>query len=114
MASPTLDAFRERLRSYRDDPVGFARDVLDFDPHAGQVAWLENSTLPENAITTGNRWGKSSIAAVKLIWKCAYFVNWTKAVHAAMMRKHEPYMCWNLSHSAQQSKIVWRKAHSLL
>ncbi len=53
-----LADFKRRLEGYRDDPVGFARDILGVDPHPGQVRWLENATSRENALTAGNRFGK--------------------------------------------------------
>ncbi|MCK4225224.1 MAG: hypothetical protein KAX39_08580, partial [candidate division Zixibacteria bacterium] len=47
------------------DSVLFAREFLEIEPHPGQVKWLLNSTKPENALHTGNRWGKSLVQAIK-------------------------------------------------
>lgn len=107
-------AFAERLRKYRDDPVGFCRDVLEMDPHPGQERWLQQSVLGENALTTGNRWGKSHIAAAKTIWKCVYRQGWDAEIKAAMARKHASYRAINVSLTADQAGLVWRKAFGML
>ncbi|MDB5042180.1 MAG: hypothetical protein JWN27_2906 [Candidatus Eremiobacteraeota bacterium] len=107
-------AFAERLKKYRHDPIGFCRDVLDMEPHDGQKRWLEQSTLGENALTTGNRWGKSHIAAAKMIWKCVYRLGWDAEIKAAMARKHAPYRGINVSLTADQAGLVWRKAYGML
>lgn len=114
MADPKLGAFAERLATYRDDPIGFCREVLEMDPHEGQRRWLTNATRAENALTTGNRWGKSEIAAARLIWKCVYRVGWDDAMKAAQAKKHEPYHAINVSLTADQAGLVWRKAYGRL
>jgi hypothetical protein len=114
MATAELAAFAKRLTAYRDDPVGFCRDVLDMEPHEGQQRWLRSSSLGENALTTGNRWGKSHVAAAKLIWKCAYRIGWDDAIRAAMQKKHAPYRTLNVSLTADQAGLVWRKAFGML
>ncbi|MDB5069608.1 MAG: Phage terminase, large subunit [Candidatus Eremiobacteraeota bacterium] len=126
-------AFAERLRRYKDDPIGFCRDVLDMDPHEGQQRWLTESgagqwqpvdvksraltwrwRTSENALTTGNRWGKSHTAAAKRIWKAVYRKGWDDAIKAAMRKKHAPYRGINISLTADQAGLVWRKAFGML
>lgn len=53
-------------RAVHDIPF-FAGEILDITPHPGQDKWLKNSTRPENLLVTGNRWGKSFAAAIKII-----------------------------------------------
>jgi hypothetical protein len=111
----------ERLRAYfrtlaplRNDKAEFCRQVLDFEPHVGQIEWLQNAVKPENALTTGNRWGKSHIGAADLIHHCIYRDGWTWQVQEAMARKHEPYRGINVALSADQSRLVWHKALAML
>lgn len=54
------------------DPDYFARAVLDINLHPGQRRWLERSSRRENALVTGNRWGKSFVSAVKVIHHALY------------------------------------------
>jgi len=113
-ASQRLSAFAQSLRAYRDDPVAFARSVLGVDPHEGQQSWLNNSRSIENALVTGNRFGKSYAAAIKIIWKCVYKSGWNKKTAAEMAAKHEVFHAINVSITADQARLVWTKAHSML
>lgn len=113
-ATAQLEAFAKRIAAYRHDPVAFCREVLDLEPHVGQQTWLEKSTNRENALTTGNRYGKSHIAAAKAIIKCAYRIGWTPEQRARYAKAHENYHAINVSYSADQSKLVWYKAHGML
>jgi len=54
------------------DPVYFAEAFLGVKLHPGQQKWILNSTRRENVLVTGNRWGKSFAAAVKLIHHAVY------------------------------------------
>ncbi len=54
------------------DPSYFAEVVLGVNLHDGQKAWLENSCCRENVLATGNRWGKSFVAAVKIVHHALY------------------------------------------
>ncbi|MFZ5979216.1 MAG: terminase large subunit domain-containing protein [Candidatus Zixiibacteriota bacterium] len=54
------------------DPVYFAAAFLGVELHPGQQKWLLNSRRRENILVTGNRWGKSFAAAVKLIHHAVY------------------------------------------
>ena len=54
------------------DPAFFAARFLGVALHPGQRRWLERSTTRENALVTGNRWGKSFVSAVKLIHHAVY------------------------------------------
>ena len=58
-----------------NDPVEFARQFLEIEPHPGQIKWLRNSTKPENALHTGNRWGKSLVQAIKILHHCIFKIR---------------------------------------
>jgi len=114
ISAEKLAAFAQTVKRLRHDPVGFCREILGFDPHTGQQNWLINSNSTENALVTGNRWGKSHIAAAKAIFKCVYRIGWSLAMRAALDKAHTPYHAINISISADQSRLVWFKAHALL
>ncbi|MGD0052332.1 MAG: hypothetical protein ABSD03_11035 [Vulcanimicrobiaceae bacterium] len=109
-----LEWLAKRLGPFRLDPVGFVRNILEMEPHPGQRLWLVRAYKPENAITTGNRWGKSTIAAAKRIYKATYRLGWTPEIAAAQAKKHELYRSVNVGPTADQSRIVWLKAFGLL
>lgn len=102
------------LAECRDDPVRFCREVLGFDPHEGQERWLQGSMAAENALVTGNRWGKSFVAAAKRIHRCFYRHGWDLRRIAQMEAAHMPYRSINVAISAQQSRLVWDNAERML
>jgi phage terminase large subunit-like protein len=106
-----------RLAELRDDPVGFCREFLSFDPHAGQARWLVESMQPgrdQCALTTGNRYGKSDIAAAKRIFKCVYKKDWNAAQAARMAQKRGTYQSLNVAPTADQAALVFHKAYAML
>jgi hypothetical protein len=98
----------EALKRGSNDPVFFCRFFLDLDPHPGQQAWLEKSCRKENLLVTGNRWGKSHIAAAKRIWKMTYKKGWP------VYDPVKPYYSCNASITADQARIIWDKAMAML
>lgn len=98
-------------RSWRKavtDPVYFARAFLNLNPHQGQARWLENSTGSENALVTGNRWGKSQIQAVKLLHRAVFQIR-------PIDRDIEGYYrCANVSITQDQASIVFSKVVDLI
>ena len=112
--SAALKAFAQRLETYRYAPTAFCREVLGLNPHDGQSRWLTQSVGTENALVTGNRWGKSEIAAAKAIWKCAFRKGWSGVLAAEMDRRHSPYHAINVSITADQARLVWFKANAML
>lgn len=109
-----LKEFEKRLESYRYAPSRFSAEVLGVEPHEGQRDWFRRSTSIENALVTGNRWGKSHAAAAKAIWKCAYRKGWSAEIAAKMDAANSPYHAINVSITADQSRLVWFKAHAML
>ncbi len=90
------------------DPVLFAREFLDIDPHPGQVKWLLNSTKPENALHTGNRWGKSLVQAIKILHLCLFKIRDPKYNH---IHKYEAV---NASITLDQAKIIFENVIRLI
>lgn len=74
----------------RDDPVIFSERLLGVPLHEGQKRWLRNTTRLRrkiNVLNPANRYGKSTVTAVKQIWTQFYKIGipqgnreaWTKA-----------------------------------
>lgn len=115
-AARRLDSFAAELAMYRDDPIAFCEHILDREvsKHVGQTKWLTLGYKTENCLVTGNRWGKSEASAMKAIYKSAYRVGWDEKRRYEMMKRHEAYHCLLAAPTADQSRIVWAKAHSML
>jgi hypothetical protein len=90
------------------DPVIFAREFLEIDPHPGQVRWLRNSTRPENALHTGNRWGKSLTQAIKILHRCLFKIRDLKFKHI------KKYQAVNASITLDQAKIIFENVVRLV
>lgn len=90
------------------DPVFFAREYLGFDPHPGQTIWLQKSTGRENALVTGNRWGKSEIQAVKLIHRSVF------QLRPIGYDRPGRYRALNVSITLDQAQIIFDKIIGLL
>lgn len=101
---------RRRIAAARNDPVVFARTFLPKKPHPGQVTWLENSNQTINTLVPGNRWGKSTVIAMKHIWKCVMKVGMTREERMS----GEDYETISVAMSADQAEIVFREAKRLL
>ncbi len=83
------------------DPVFFAEEFLEIKPHPGQIKWLQNSTKPENALHTGNRWGKSLVQAVKILHRCIF------KIRDAKYHDIEKYEAVNASITQDQAQIIF-------
>jgi hypothetical protein len=106
------EGLRRFLRRAKVDPTFFCRILLSKVPHPGQVTWLENSTQAINVLVPGNRWGKSTVIAMKHIWKA-----FTK--HKVVLRPGETwltaeYETISVSVSADQAEIVFKEVKRLL
>ena len=73
-----------------------------------------NSIQSENALTTGNQFGKSFIAAVKFIFRAVYRKGWTPEIEERARKGGQDWEAMNVGPSADQSQIVWRKAEAFL
>lgn len=94
----------------RRDPVLFATVFLPKKPHPGQVEWLRSSTQPINTLVPGNRWGKSTVIAMKHIWKCVLKVGMTPEERLS----GDSYETISVAMSADQAEIVFKEAKRLL
>jgi hypothetical protein len=99
---------RSIWRASLHDAVIFANEYLGFQPHKGQIAWLRGSTGFENALVTGNRWGKSEIQAVKLIHRCIFQIRPLKYDRPGR------YRALNVCITIDQAQIIYNKIISLL
>jgi hypothetical protein len=124
--SPAIIArrtFQECLLRGREDPVSFARDFLDFEPHAGQVAWLrrsgdphvsENLRVPKPAaeqsnLHAANRWGKTESIAISLLHRAFYQIRPSDYAYDNAGRL-KPYVVVNVAMSLDQAMIAWSRA----
>lgn len=98
------------IRRSKADVVYFANNFLPKKPHPGQVTWLTNSTQFINVLVPGNRWGKSTVIAMKHIWKCVFRIGETKAAKLA----GDSYETISVAQSADQAEIVFKEAKRLL
>jgi len=100
-----------KRRSWRkavNNPAYFARNFLNFYPHPGQLKWLSRSFKSENALVTGNRWGKSQIQAVKIIHRALF------QIRPAERDVKGYYRCANVSISQDQAGIIFSKAVDMI
>lgn len=106
------DVIRLEVPKMRRSSVYFAKRMLPKSPHPGQVTWLENSTEYINVLVPGNRWGKSTVIAMKHIWMCMWKIG------AKPDGKHNwltmPYETISAAMSFDQALIVFREAERLL
>lgn len=101
---------RNIVRACKANAVVFAKYFLPKQPHPGQVTWLNNSTQPINVLVPGNRWGKSTVIAMKHIWKCVFRIGQSQAEKA----QGDPYETISVAMSADQAEIVFREVKRLL
>lgn len=73
--------------------------MLELEPHAGQARWLARATRPENLLHTGNRWGKSTIQAVRLLHRTLF-------QYRPLCYDGAPYRACNVSITQDQANIV--------
>jgi terminase large subunit-like protein len=97
-------------KAFSLDSVLFLNVLSPKKPHPGQVKWLQSSTQPINVLVPGNRWGKSTVIAMKHIWKCAFRVGQLREER----ERGDPYETISVAHSADQAEIVFKEAKRLL
>ncbi len=97
-----------RWRRAVTDPVLFCREFLEFEPHAGQQQWLNNSIRDQNLLVTGNRWGKSFIQAAKILHRAIFRIR--RRRYDAVAR----YRILNVSITQDQANIVFKSCLSLI
>lgn len=105
---PTTRNPHNRWRRSVSDPVLFCREFLELEPHPGQVSWLDYSTRSQNLLVTGNRWGKSTIQAAKMIHRAIF------RIRDLQYDQIEQYRVLNVSITQDQANIIFRKCLSLI
>lgn len=95
-------------RNCISDPVVFAREFLEIEPHPGQIKWLRNSNKGENALHAGNRWGKSLVQAIKILHRCVF------KIRKLRYDTSSKYDAANASITQDQANIVFDKVTRLI
>ena len=103
---------RERMRRLWQDPVFFCKTLLPLEPHPGQATWLMSATQPINILVPGNRFGKSTVIAMRHIWHCFGKVGAMPGAKETWMSM--PYETISIAHSADQAEIVFNMAKRML
>lgn len=103
---------RDEWRKMAGDSVYFAQTLLPKQPHPGQVTWLNNAHQSINVLVPGNRWGKSTVIAMRHIWHCMFKVGATPTGKHTWMTM--PYETISAAHSADQALIVFNEARRML
>ncbi len=96
------------FRAALTDPVEFARSFCGLDLHGGQRRWLHQSVKPENLLHTGNRWGKSLVQAVKLLYRCFF------KIRPLRFSKIDRYEAINVSITQDQAQIIFNHVVTLI
>jgi hypothetical protein len=99
---------KNRWRQAVIDPVFFAREFLEIEPHKGQARWLTNSNRAENLLHTGNRWGKSMVQAIKIIHRCVF------KIRNPAYDNFGKYSVANCSITLDQAKIIFNNVLRLI
>lgn len=89
------------VRAFKDDPVGFAREVLGFTPSRAQRRILEAAVRRKKiSIVSGHKVGKSTALAVLALWFYCSFPGARVVLTAATAR--------------QVDGIIWREVRRLV
>ena len=100
--------FLKALTRGMRDPVFFADYFCGVKLHDGQIRWMtQGQGKKERMLATANRWGKSLVAAVKLLYCCVY---------QPRSKKYEgqSYRALNLAITLDQAKIAWLRAELMM
>lgn len=103
-------AFQQQWAWLGADPLRFLNALSPKKPHKGQRLWLRKSVAPINVLVPGNRWGKSTVIAMKHIYKCVFKVGQSRAERL----QGDPYETISVAMSADQAEIVFKEAKRLL
>lgn len=94
------------------DPIKFCEVMLPKQPHPGQEMWLRNANQYINCLIPGNRYGKSTVIAMRHIWHCMFKHGAVVPPGGSWLR--QPYETISAAHSADQALIVYGEARRLL
>lgn len=99
-------------KSLRTDPVKFANVLLPLKPHPGQTNWLIQADQAVNILVPGNRWGKSTVIAMRHIWHNLFKVGLPSMSTKAW--RNARYETMSTAMSADQAEIVFKDAVRML
>lgn len=97
--------FGQALERGRSDIIFFAENFLGMPLHEGQKTFLRNATSKTNVLVPANRWGKSTVIAIKHIWHCFYKVGIGQGNEQAWAKAS--YTTVNLSPHSDTTKPVF-------
>jgi phage terminase large subunit-like protein len=90
------------------DPVLFCREFLELEPHPGQAEWLTHSNKSQNLLVTGNRWGKSTAQAAKILHRAIFRPRDCRFENVSR------YRLLNISITQDQANIIFHNCLSLI
>lgn len=105
------DVIARFMRRCARDPIFFSRVVLGVEPHPGQAKFLTDGMEYINVLTPGNRFGKSTVIAIRHLWH-AFTKRGVRAASRDEWERAE-YNTISISHSADQAEIVYRMAERM-
>jgi hypothetical protein len=110
--TPELEEFFGRIAR---DPVLFADTLLPtktrvkvdgvWTEHKGQRRWLREAFAPINVLVPGNRFGKSTVTAIRHLWFA--MTKFVPKGRVLIETAEKPYSTISLAYSAEQAKIVF-------
>lgn len=106
----TSMTFQQQWAWLGQDSLRFLNALSPKKPHKGQRLWLRKSVQPINVLVPGNRWGKSTVIAMKHIYKCVFKIGQTREERD----QGDPYETISVAMSADQAEIVFKEAKRLL
>jgi hypothetical protein len=104
-----LVQFMERAK---EDPVFLVRSLLPKVPHPGQETFLREANESINVLVPGNRWGKSTVIAMRHITHA--FTKRGRRPQGRYTWATMPYETISVSVSADQAEIVFSEVKHLL
>lgn len=114
-------ALRKFFRRAKRDPVLFVDTLLptktrvrvdgEWKRHVGQRKWLREAFAPINVLVPGNRFGKSTVTAMRHMWFAAtkFQPRGVNLIETA----EKPYQTISLAYSSEQAKIVFEMVRSI-
>lgn len=109
--------FQERISTYQQNPVAFAKEVLKFDPDNWQrESLMDLAENPKVAIKSGQGVGKTGMEAVALLWFLTCF-PYPRVVATAPTKQQLHDVLWSeVAKWQEQSPLLheilkWTKTH---
>jgi len=113
---------RDFFRRITRDPVLFVDTLLPvktavkvdgvWTQHLGQRKWLREAFAPVNVLVPGNRFGKSTVTAMRHLWMA--FTKFTPRQSSVIESAEKPYQTISLAYSSEQAKIVFEMIRGIV